>query len=160
MMMTTRLTSSPAVTTAVMQITSDAQSGWRNAWLHRPSGASHGQYYCCIITQESFCGNFYRAMLCIRGTSHGPVSVCLCLSVTSQSSTKTAKRRITQTTPHDTPRNSSFLVPKISAKFDRGHPLRRCRMQVGWVKIDDFWLITGCISKTVQDRHILPIEVE
>ena len=23
---------------------------------------------------------FYRAMLCIRGTSHGPVSVCLCLS--------------------------------------------------------------------------------
>ena len=44
---------------------------------------------------------FYRAMLCIRGTSHGPVSVCL--SVTSQSSTKTAKRRITQTTPHDSP---------------------------------------------------------
>ena len=24
---------------------------------------------------------FYRAMLCIRGTSRGPVSVCLCLSV-------------------------------------------------------------------------------
>ena len=45
--------------------------------------------------------NFYRAMLCIRGTSHGPVSVRL--SVTSRSSTKTAKRRITQTTPHDTP---------------------------------------------------------
>ena len=50
---------------------------------------------------------FYRAMLSIRGTSHGPVSVCLCLSVclslTSRCSTKTAKRRITQTTPHDTP---------------------------------------------------------
>ena len=42
-----------------------------------------------------------RSELCIRGTSHGPVSVCLCLSVTSRSSTKTAKRRITQTTPHD-----------------------------------------------------------
>ena len=26
-------------------------------------------------------GYFYRAMLCIRGTSHGPVSVCVCLSV-------------------------------------------------------------------------------
>ena len=42
---------------------------------------------------------FYRAMLCIRGTSHEPVSVrvcvCLCLSVASRSSTKTAKRRIT-----------------------------------------------------------------
>ena len=24
---------------------------------------------------------FYRAMLCIRGTSHGPVSVCLSVSV-------------------------------------------------------------------------------
>jgi len=49
--------------------------------------------------------DFYRAMLCIRGTSHGPVSVRLsvCPSVTSRCSTKTAKRRITQTTPHDTP---------------------------------------------------------
>ena len=25
--------------------------------------------------------NFYRAMLCIRGTSHGPVSVCLSVCV-------------------------------------------------------------------------------
>jgi len=23
--------------------------------------------------------HFYRAMLCIRGTSHGPVSVCVCV---------------------------------------------------------------------------------
>jgi len=63
---------------------------------------------------------FYRAMLCIRGTSHGPVSVRL--SVTSRSSTKTAKRRITQTTSHDTsvtlvfwrqrsPRNSTGVTP-------------------------------------------------
>ena len=36
---------------------------------------------------------FYHAMLCIRGTSHGPVSV----------RHKMAKRRITQTTPHDSP---------------------------------------------------------
>jgi len=30
---------------------------------------------------------FYRAMLCIRGTSHGPVSVCVCvrLSVSHKS---------------------------------------------------------------------------
>ena len=47
----------------------------------------------------------YRAMLCIRGTSHGPVSVCVCvrLSLTRRCSTKTAKQRITQTTPHDSP---------------------------------------------------------
>jgi len=31
------------------------------------------------------------------------VCVCLCLSVTSRCSTKMAKRRIIQTTPHDTP---------------------------------------------------------
>ena len=69
--------------------------------------------------------SFYRAMLCIRGTSHGPVSVCL--SVTSRCSTKTAKRRITQTTPHDSegtlvfrcqksPRNSTGVTPYESAE--------------------------------------------
>ena len=97
--------------------------------------------------------SFYRAMLCIRGTSHGPVSVRP--SVTSRSCTKTAKRRMTQTTPHD-----SFLKPKISTKFDRGHPLRGCQMQVGWVKIVDFRQITGYISKTVKDRHMVSIKVE
>ena len=50
-------------------------------------------------TMSTVLCHFYRAMLCIRGTSHWPVSVCLCLSATSRSSTKTAKRRITQTTP-------------------------------------------------------------
>ena len=70
--------------------------------------------------------SFYRAMLCIRGTSHGPVFVSLCLSVTSRSSTKTAKRRMTQT-PHDTtgtlvfwcqrsPRNSTGITPYGGAK--------------------------------------------
>jgi len=49
--------------------------------------------------------SFYRAMLSIGGTSHGPVSVRPSVrpSVTSRSSTKTAKQRITQTTPHDSP---------------------------------------------------------
>ena len=46
--------------------------------------------------------DFYRAMLCIRVLA---MAMCpsVCLSVTSRSSTKTAKRRITQTTPHNTP---------------------------------------------------------
>ena len=74
--------------------------------------------------------DFCRAMLCIRGTSHEPVSVyvcmsvsvCVCVCLTSRSSTKTAKRRITQTTPHDSPgtlvfgcqrspRNSTGITP-------------------------------------------------
>ena len=33
-------------------------------------------------------------------------------------------------------------------------------MQVGWVKICDFQQITGCILKTVQDRHMVSIKVE
>ena len=33
-------------------------------------------------------------------------------------------------------------------------------MQVGWVKIGDFWLITGYISKTVQDRRVVSSKVE
>jgi len=71
-------------------------------------------------------------MLCIYGTSHGPVSV------TSRSSTKTAKHGITKTTLHDSPGTLSFMMPKISAKFERGNPLQGRRMQVGCVKIGDF----------------------
>ena len=48
---------------------------------------------------------FTCAMLRIRGTSPRPVSLSMsvrvCLFVTSRSSTKTAKHRITQTTSHD-----------------------------------------------------------
>ena len=66
---------------------------------------------CFVKIQIDF---FYRGMLCIRGTSRGPVSVsvCLCLSVTSRCSTKTAKRRITQTTAHDTPGTLVFLCQR------------------------------------------------
>jgi len=44
---------------------------------------------------------FYRAMLCIRGT-WACVRLFVSVSVTSRSSTKKAKRRITQTKPHST----------------------------------------------------------
>jgi len=65
----------------------------------------------------------YQPWACVR------VCVCLsvCLSVTSRCSTKTTKRRITQTTPHDTPatlvfwcqrspRNSTGVTPYGGAK--------------------------------------------
>ena len=57
-------------------------------------------------------------------------------------------------------KDSSFLKPKISVKFDRGHPLRGAKMQVGWVKIVDFRQITGYIWKKVQDRRMVSIIVE
>jgi len=62
---------------------------------------------------------FYRAMLCMRGTSHEPVAVslsvcvCVCLSVTNRCSTKTAKHRITQTTPQDSPGTVVFFWTSI-----------------------------------------------
>ena len=44
------------------------------------------QMSCCSLTYKVFVNtHFYRAMLCIRGTSHGPVSVSVCLSVCHKS---------------------------------------------------------------------------
>ena len=64
---------------------------------------------------------FTRVMLVSTGVSCRHVSVCLsiCPSVTSRCSTKTAKRSVMQTVPHDSP--GSFLMPKISAELKRGH---------------------------------------
>jgi len=53
------------------------------------------------------------------------LSSCVCLSVcpsvTSQFSAEMAKCRITQIMPHDS-RGTCFLMPKVSAKFEQGHP--------------------------------------
>jgi len=65
------------------------------------------------------------------------VCVSVCLSVTLRYCIKTAKRRITQTTPHDS-HMTSFLSPKFTAKFERDHPLRGQQMQVGGLKFVTF----------------------
>jgi len=69
--------------------------------------------HCCLVdcrvpVRSSGVHPFFTARRYASAVYHvccGPVSVCLCLSVsvTSRSSTKTAKYRITQTTPHDSP---------------------------------------------------------
>ena len=41
--------------------------------LDRPTARWEG----IALTSSDLARNFYRAMLCIRGTSHGPVSVCV-----------------------------------------------------------------------------------
>jgi len=77
-----------------------------------------------IICKFWFRLSFYRAMLCIRGTSHEPVPVhrvCPCPSVTSRCSTKTARRRITQTRPHDTPGTLVFCYKDLR-KIRPGSP--------------------------------------
>ena len=68
-------------------------------WVIRATAANYrraatsGKRSEAITMMEWESANFYRAMLCIRGTSHGRLSVRL--SVTSRCSTKTAKRKIT-----------------------------------------------------------------
>ena len=105
-------------------------------------------------------------MLCIRGTSHGPVSVRLAarLSVRpSQVGVLLKRLSVGSHKQHHTiaqGRDSSFRMPKISAKFYRDHPLWGRQIQVGWVKIGDFRQIAGYISKTVQDRRMVSIKVE
>ena len=49
---------------------------------------------------------------------------------------------------HTIAQRLQFLKPKISAKFDWGHP-SGAQNADGWVKIGDFRQITGYISKTV-----------
>jgi len=85
--------------------------------------------------------------------------LCVCVPVTLRYCIKTAKRRITQTTPHDSPM-TLFLMPKIMAKFERDHPLRGRQMHVGWFKIGHFRRKTRYNSKTVQGRRIVSIKVE
>ena len=70
------------------------------------------------------------------------VCLCVCVSVTLRYCIKTAKHRITQTTPHDSPMTLVFLTPKIMAKFVRDHPLRGRQMQVGWVKTVSYTHLT------------------
>ena len=87
---------------------------------------------------------FYRAMLCIRGTSHARYTLTVCVrlslsvSVTSRCSTKTAKHRITQTTPHDTPGTLVFWCQRSPRNSTGVIPLRERRMQVGWSKSATF----------------------
>ena len=54
----------------------------------------------------------------------------VCLSVTSQHCTRAVKRRITQAMRHDST-ETTFLVQKISTKFQQDHLQQECQVQVG-----------------------------
>jgi len=70
------------------------------------------------------------------------VSVCVCLSQVGVLLKRLNVRSHRQ--HHTIAQDSSFLNPKISAKFDRSHPPRGRQMLVGWVKIGDFWQPAIC----------------
>ena len=77
------------------------------------------QHCCGVFTARRYASAVYAMALCL--------SVC----VTSWCSTKTAKHKIMQMTPHETPGDTSFLTPKFFGKFHRGHPQQGHQMQVG-----------------------------
>ena len=83
----------------------------------------------------------------------------VCLSVTSQSSTKTAKYIITQTTLHDSQDTVVLWRHRTwwnaSVVTARGPP-----NTPGAGKIEDFQQITGYISKTARDRQIVSMKGE
>ena len=87
------------------------------------------------------------------------VGLCLCPSVRSRSSTKTAKRRITQTIPHDnpgtlvfwcqrSPQNSTGVTPYKGAECRWGGQNRRLSTN------------SRLYLENVKDRHIDSIKVE
>jgi len=52
----------------------------------------------------------------------------------------------------------SFLVPKISAKFQRDHPQRGAPNRAGVGSSGDFRPVSRYSSETVQDRDIVTME--
>ena len=107
---------------------------------------------------------FYRAMLCIRGTSHGPVSVCLSVCVCvclSQAGVLLKRLNVGSHKQHHTIVQGVYLSDaKDLRKIRPGSPPTRAPNAGGVVKIGDFRQIAGYISKTVKDRHIVSIKVE
>jgi len=102
---------------AVLKFSHVATSRHRNSSVSR-TGTRYTRSYCSVPQMRTF--------FTARCYASAVVAMDLCLSVslsvTSRSSTKTAKRRITQTTPHDSPgilifwcrrspRNSTGVTP-------------------------------------------------
>ena len=87
---------------------------------------------------ESECFRFYRAMLCMRGTRHAPVFVCVCVSVTSRCCTKTAKHWITQTTPHDSPGTLVFCCQRTPQNSTAVTPYKGTKCRWGGSKLATF----------------------
>jgi len=89
--------------------------------------------------------------------------VCLSvrLSVTRRYCTKTAKHigsHKQRRTIAQLQGLYSFLMPKISSKFQQGHSKRGQQIGVGLVQIGDFRPLSRYISETVQDSDIVTVE--
>ena len=99
-------------------------------------------------------------MLCIRGTSHGPVSVSVCVCVCPSQAGVLLKRQNVGSHKHTIPQGVQFSDAKDLREIRPGSPPTRAPNAGGVVKIGDFRQISGYISKTVQDRRMVSTKVE
>jgi len=81
---------------------------------------------------------FYRTSYALRSIYHGPVSVGLCVSVTSQCPNKMAKRRMTQTIPSDSPRILVFWYQKSFRNLNGVTPNGGAKCRWGRSKLMNF----------------------
>jgi len=96
--------------------------------------------------------------------SHGPVSVCVCLSV-CQCMTQVGlllKRLNTGSHKqhHTIDQGFQFFDAKDLREILLGSPPTGRQMQMGWVKLGDFRQIAGYISKTVKGIRMVSNKVE
>jgi len=78
--------------------------------------SSSDEFLYLLFTARRYVTAVYAVIVCLS------VRPSVRLYVTIRSSSKTAKSRITPTTP--------YILPKISAKFQWGHPHRERQIQV------------------------------
>jgi len=122
------------------------------------SFGSHNFFTARRLAKRGICR--HRVSVCLSVCLSVCVCVCVCVSVTLRYCIKTAKRRITQITPHDSTLTLVFWH-QSSLRNSKGITSYGGReMQVGWVKIRHFRRKLRYNSKTVQDRHIVSIKVE
>jgi len=132
-----------------------AMSRSQTEMYHTSNGAS------CLRISVVFTARCYASAVLAMALCP---SVCLsvCLSVCpSQAGVLLKWQNVESHKHHHTiPQGVWFSDAKDLHKIRPGSPLRGRQMQVEWVKIGDFRQISGYISKTVKDRHIVSIKVE
>jgi len=109
-----------------------------------------GKFYTCrklqnvvkflkVNTSSIFTARCYASVILAMGLCPClSVCLCLCLSVTSRCSTKTAKRRITQTTPHDTPGTLVFWRQRYPRNLTEVTPYGGAKCRWGGSKSSTF----------------------
>ena len=116
----------------------------------------------CRLRLFSFLCRFYHATAMLSAVYAVVLClcVCVCVSATLRYVIKTAKRRITQITPHDSPMTLDFWRQRSRRNSNGITPYRGEECRWGGLKLVTFNEKTRYNSKTVKDRRIVSIKVE